>query len=147
MSNIKNDRIKIFDGRISLGLGAARGNLAAQLPKIALEYPAIKDCYFGSINIKLDQPLHIAKADHTTQPIEWMPGVLEKFSLTEVEFEYPIDGPRHTVWVYSAELSPHRFNKSRIEIIAPIIPGIAVGKLCRLYIPRFKGRVSLQKGS
>lgn len=145
MFNVKNDRIRIFEGHIGLGLGAARGNLAAQLPKIALEYPAVKDCYFGSINVKLVQPLYISKTDHTTKPIEWMPGVREKFSLTEIEFEYPLDGPRYKVWLYSPQHSPHRLNSHRAEIIAPVIPDIDIGKPCRLHISRSKGRVALKK--
>lgn len=145
MFHVKNDRIKIFEGRIGLGLGAGRGNLAAQLPRIALEFPAIKDCYFGTINLKLTQPLHISKADHTTKSIEWMKGVSEKFSLIEVEFEYPTDGPHYKAWIYKPQYSPHRLNQFTAEIIAPPIPEVTIGQTFRLYISRSKGRIGSQK--
>ncbi|HEU0118675.1 MAG TPA: hypothetical protein VFR09_08600 [Alphaproteobacteria bacterium] len=136
MCAVQKDTICAFDGIVIPGLGAARGNLAAQLPKIAAEYPSVKDCYAGTINIQLDEPLYIIKPDYKTKLIEWMPGCSEKFNFTVVQFECPIGSQHSVAWIYNPNLSPHRFDDLTVELIAPYLPGVAKGQACRLHLPK-----------
>jgi hypothetical protein len=72
-----------------------------------------------------------------TPPITWQPGGHpERFGLTKVELE--VLEQRHEAWIYVAELSPHRFNYTMVEILARPIDGVARGLACILHIERIE---------
>src|ERR1700719_3414093 len=78
-----------------------------------------------------------AYSDIVTPPITWQPGGHpERFGLTKVELE--VLEQRHEAWIYVAELSPHRFNYTMVEILARPIDGVARGLACILHIERIE---------
>jgi len=55
------------------GLGAATANLKKQLPPIAEEFPEVRDCFHGTLNVELERGLLVLSADHRTKPVNWDP--------------------------------------------------------------------------
>jgi hypothetical protein len=107
-------------GKIIHGLGLATGYLAMQIPLIARRFPEIRDCHFGSINLRLDKPVRIVRPDHTTREIDW--GVMKEiFDFTRVTIE-PLKkrmgrNRKYRAWIYGPRNSPHRGDAFHLEII------------------------------
>ena len=85
-------------------------NLDAQVPKIAEEFPELKDCYHGTINVELDVPLFVVAPDHRTKPIHWDDAFPdgEVFDLLRIWFQAPrFDAGQcvaiHPTWIAASE--------------------------------------------
>lgn len=87
----------------------------------------------------LQAPLDIRLPDIVTPPIAWHPDGAERFGITKVELE--ILARRHEARIYVAELSPHRFNYTMVEILARPINGVAPGLTCTLHMERLVGQI------
>ena len=59
----------IYNGVVFGGLGVFSKNIKYQLPHLVWQFPDIKDIHPGSINVQLQEHLHITKYDCTTLPI------------------------------------------------------------------------------
>jgi hypothetical protein len=133
-----------IEGKIVRGYGWATKFLKTQIPLIAREFPEIKICHRGSINVLLDTPLQINRPDFITRRIDWGE-MKEVFHFTRIEFELlggrrrPV---RHRAWIYGPQNSPHRTNPFHIEVIAP---KIALGRTrrCRIRIDRAARKVPM----
>jgi hypothetical protein len=87
----------------------------------------------------LEAPLDVRLPDILTPPIVWHPDhptVAERFGITKVRLE--ILGQFHEAWIYVAELSPHRFNHTMVEVVARPIDGVRHGLACTLHIDRVR---------
>jgi hypothetical protein len=120
-----------ISGRIIRGYGWATGYLGKQIPLIAKEFPEIRRCHRGSINVRLDRALRIKRPDFVTSEIDW--GVMrEVFHFTRIELEIPGKKPRrYKAWIYGPQNSPHRGDPFHVEVIAQ---KIALGKNRRVQI-------------
>ncbi|MDP9173320.1 MAG: hypothetical protein M3O30_05580 [Planctomycetota bacterium] len=110
-------------GQIIDGLGLATRFLKKQLPLICREFPELKKCRPGTINIELETPLRIERPDYITRKINWGEQK-EVFHFTRAEFELLPPGPArpgprpvYGAWIYGPQNSPHRTNPFIIEII------------------------------
>jgi len=103
------------------GFGIATQTLKQQLPLMAVEFPEIADCHFGTINIALDSSLIVLHPDHRTKAIEWAPGRFEVFDLVRIGLEVPYGGIPRPAWLYVAHDSPHRATPHVHEVIGPRI--------------------------
>jgi len=120
------------------GLSAARGNLAVQLPLMALEFPEIANSHHGTINVELAVPLIVVAPDHRTQPIHWNDDMFpngEIFDLLRIQFEAPPDVAPVTAWLYIPHESPHRRTPYIHEVIGPEL-NIPVDVQCIIKINR-----------
>ena len=104
------------------GLDAAHRNIKFQIPHLVLDFPEIEKIFPGTINVKLNSPLWILEADHTTPFLPWWDVgrgefIREQFSFVRIEFEYPLGAPRKTAWFYIPHGSPYRFDPFTFEII------------------------------
>ena len=124
-----------IDGIVVRGLEGAAITLKKQIPLIAEEFPEIRDCHRGSINIKLERALQVANPDYRTRPIAWGDPNPEVFGFLRVSIQVPCDGPMSRAWIYIPYSSPHFANPNQVEIISPKIPGVVYGSNCRLLIP------------
>jgi hypothetical protein len=128
-----------ISGRIIRGYGWATGYLAKQIPLIARQFPEIKNCHRGSINVRLKNPLRITRPDFATSEIDW--GVMkEVFHFTRIQFEIPAKGSgkkprRFKAWIYGPQNSPHRGDPFHVEVIARKIP-LGKNRACRIRIDR-----------
>ena len=126
----------VLTGKIVSGLGEAGPNLKQQLPFLINSFPEIKDCYHGSINLELSEPLKILRPDFISDPIKWWFGredVEEQFSITRIKFEN-----NHLsvgAWIYDPHQSPHRRDLLHVEIIAPSVR-LSRDRICKIYIDR-----------
>ena len=59
----------IYNGVVFGGLGVFSKNIKYQLPHLVWQFPDIKGIHPGSINVQLQEHLHITKYDCTTLPI------------------------------------------------------------------------------
>jgi hypothetical protein len=130
-----------MSGHIVSGLGAAANLLHRQKPLLRSFLPDIENCQIGTINVQLDHALDIKIPDIVTPPLQWEPtsSVGERFGFTSVRLE--LGEKMHEAWVYGAEFSPHRFNYTVVELIAPPIIGIASGVPCKLHLERYTGYI------
>lgn len=128
----------VIDATIQSGWGAARRSLAVLKPHLRGYLPQIDQCYDGTINLRLDQPLRVLNPDLETDPIQWGgPGTAtEVFGFQEIEFEFPIGGPRHRAWILIPHNSPHFNDLFGAEVIAAQIPGVKASERCRIHIPK-----------
>jgi len=131
----------IIDGIIVDGMKSASQNLEWQMPYFLEVFPEIKNCYLGSINVKLQQPSkRLLTPDFETHPIKWHhihKDLEEKFSFTRIRFEAIGLSNNQLVdaWIYDPHNSPHRLNPFQVEIIARKIE-IGDNKLCRIYLDK-----------
>jgi hypothetical protein len=126
-----------IDGIIQKGGGGASKNLATQLPHIAEEFPEVKDCFHGTLNVELEKPLLVLSSDHRSKRIDWHPQHApgEVFELLRICFEAPIGSAKMPAWLYIAHNSDHRKNLRVHEIVAHKL-NISVGDRCRIHIDR-----------
>ena len=130
-----------MSGHIVSGLGVASNLLHLQMPLLRGFLPDIENYKVGTINVQLDHALDIKIPDIVTPPLQWEPNssVGERFGFTSVKLE--LGEKTHEAWVYGAEFSPHRFNYTVVELLAPPIDGIANGLRCTLHLERYTGYI------
>jgi hypothetical protein len=133
------------EGTVVKGNGVASKNIASQLPHLIKQYPDIKDIHTASINVRLDRPLRIHRYDHETKISWWdvdegRPGFWhpEKFSLLEIDFEFPIGGPTYRAWFYESHDSGRVGDPVNFEIVSEKIEGLSYGDRCRIHVDRSK---------
>jgi hypothetical protein len=105
---------------------------------IAAEFPEVKACHHGTINIELTVPLFVIAPDHRTQAIHWNDASFpngEVFDLLRIQFEAPLDAAPVNAWLYISQGSPHRRMPCIHEVIAPKLD-IPAGVQCRIRINR-----------
>lgn len=128
----------LVDGKTKAGLGVASRCIAMQMPLLAAEFPEIRDCRRGTINVELEHPLHIDRPDHETAPIAWHPKMTERFSFLRCQFECPTGSKPVSAWIYIAHGSPHFAKVNYFEVLAQSLGDIASGTPCRLHLPTSK---------
>ena len=71
-----------------------------------------------------------------TPPLNWHPSFPdgERFGITEVKLE--LNEKSYRAWLYTAELSPHRFNNKIAEVLTEKLDGIGLGVGCAIHIKR-----------
>ena len=93
----------------SRGTRSATGNLQRQVDLIAAGFPEIRDYYLaGTINVRFEPKIIVARADHRTTPMQWDHQRPEVFDLVRVRLTFdgfadPIDAI-----MYVAHRSSHR---------------------------------------
>jgi hypothetical protein len=125
-------------GVFTSGAGAASGNLAIQLPLLEEEFPEIKVCKHGTLNVQFDSPLLVLSPDHRSKAINWQPNNHpggEVFDLLRIELEAPEGAARTCAWLYIAHNSDHRKDPIIHEVMAPPL-NIAKNKRCKVLINR-----------
>lgn len=125
-----------IEGEIQKGAGEANLTLKLQLPELMKFFPEVKDCFPGTINVRLKEPLQALSPDFTSEPIKWLPERrAEEFSFTRVKFELVSEGKNDITdaWIYEAESSPHKADPSYIEIVAPYLT-LGSSTACRIHL-------------
>jgi len=119
------------------GEGNASRVLKKQLPLITQQFPEVAACHPGTINVRFEWPLIVARPDFRTGPIDWKPGAQEIFDLVRVKLEAPLGKPSRDAWLYVAHRSQHRKDLAAHEIIAPRLElggveklGVAITRQC-----------------
>jgi hypothetical protein len=102
------------------GLGAATANLKKQLPPIAEEFPEVRDCFHGTLNVELERGLLVLSADHRTKPVNWDPAHApgEVFDFLRIRFEAPEGSEAIPAWLYIPHNSDHRMDLSDEKLTA-----------------------------
>lgn len=118
--------------------GAATQNLRSQIPLIAQEFPEVQGCHFGTINLKFDCSLIIARFDFRTGLINWHPAHSpgEVFDFLRIQLEAPEGSNRIDAWVYVAHHSDHRRDPTMHEVIASEYCNLNRTACCRIHIDR-----------
>ena len=126
-------------GTIEAGQGGASKNLEFQLPHIAQGFPEVKDCFHGTLNMKLEKRLLVLSPDHRTKPIDWdscnHPGG-EVFDILRIHIEAPSGSPPIPAWLYIPHNSDHRKDLHTHEVIASKKLQVSVGQQCTIHIDR-----------
>ena len=120
------------------GLGIGTETVAAQMPQLAQSFPELKNCFRGTINVELEQPLLVERPDYETDDITWYyhgTPVTEHFGLLRIEFEAPTGEQRVPGWLYIASASPHRLTPRVHEVLASRLD-LPAECDCILYIDR-----------
>jgi hypothetical protein len=136
----------IIDATITKGYGVASKNIRFQMPHLVWQFPDIKDVHPGSINVRLDSPLHKLSYDYTTLPIPWWdvdethPGkwAYERFGFLEIKFEYPVGGCLHGAWFFDCHNSRYHNDPVCFEIITQKIENPTNGQRCKVHIDKLK---------
>jgi hypothetical protein len=128
----------IIEGKLEGGQKAARPNLELQMPYFLEVFPEISGCYFGSLNIILNNPLQIANPDFVTKPIVWHPhhpDFVEVFHFTRVEIGLISNEKekKYKAWVYEPQNSVNTFDIFLIEVICEKVNLMEVDSL-KVYI-------------
>jgi hypothetical protein len=120
--------------------GAASGNLKVQLPLLEQEFPEIKGCFSGTLNLQLHHPLLVLTPDHRSKAIDWQPEKHpggEVFDLLRIELEAPEGAEPIRAWLYIAHNSDHRRNPTSHELIAPpLLQPLPPDSCCTIRIDR-----------
>jgi hypothetical protein len=112
-------------------MGGASDTVKGQLPLISEEFPEVRDCHIGTINVAFEPIIIAAGWDHRTNPINWCgegewDG--EVFDFLRVKLRFPdLDKQPHSAWMYIAHGSPHRMDPHNHEFLAHYIPGLRLG--------------------
>lgn len=125
-------------GKVIKGQGGAAGNLKTQLPKIAEEFPEVRNCHPGTINLELEKALLVLSSDHRTRPIDWHPDHApgEVFDLLRIQLEAPEGRVAIPAWLYIARNSDHRKTMKVHEVIALERVQVSVGDPCKIHLSR-----------
>jgi hypothetical protein len=97
-------------GNITHGEGSASTNYERMIAAAAVYCAAVADCgHFGTINVRLDQPIDKGHADCWTPKTLWKPKVMggkpsdenrnEEFGFVNIKVEYPLAGDLHDAWI------------------------------------------------
>jgi hypothetical protein len=126
----------VIEGLIWPGATAASLTVSKQLALLEPYLPQVSRFHPATINVLLTTALRITVPDIVTPPLHWLgPNrESERFALTRVGFEYPINSPQHEAWIYTTERSPNRFNMLLVELLAPWIDGLNYRQPCKLHI-------------
>jgi hypothetical protein len=131
----------IIDAIVTKGFGVASKNIKFQLPPLTQQFPNIKDIHPGSINVRLQRPLHTPRYDYTTSPIQWWDAgpdrwQTEIFSFLEIKFEYPLGNRAlYRAWFFDCHNSAYHENPYCHEIISQMIDGVSYNQPCRIHLP------------
>lgn len=127
-------------GQIILGHGQAEENLHKQEPFLKKYIPNIETYHKGTINVLLDRPLVIKKADIETDLILWdtrqNPVTGEKFGFVNIKLEIiahdenPVDA-----LIYIGHKSPHCADPCHVEVLAPKL-NIGRSDCCNIVIDK-----------
>jgi hypothetical protein len=128
----------VIEGLIWPGATAASLTVSKQLALLESYVPEASLLHPATINVLLSTALRVTVPDIVTPPLSWLgPNrESERFALTRIGFEYPIEGAQHQAWIYTTERSPNRLNMLLVEILAPWIEGINYRQPCKLHIDR-----------
>jgi len=131
---MKNQKIK-FNAKIVSGLGAASSTLKRQLPLIRKQFNFIQNCWPGTINLRLSEPVNLLNVDFETTPIAWTPSgkTTESFGFIEIALVFPGRLKRVQGWLYLASNSPHRHDNHTFEVITQKLNLEGVSD-CQIYI-------------
>jgi CTP-dependent riboflavin kinase len=126
-------------GTVIRGEGNAARNDPVLIPLLAMHFPEIANSsQFGTINVRLDQPLNKSRADIWIGKIIWQPVQraerrLEAFGFVKIKFECPLNGPRYDCWIILPEGSTITYRDDEVEIIADVfIDTVAYGVACAI---------------
>lgn len=117
------------------GMRAASESLKLQMPLIIKEFPEIKDCYPGTINLEFENPLLILTPDHRTNEIKWINNFSEKFDFLRVKLKLENKIEVYDAWLYIPHASKHRNNITIHELITKKI-NINHDNICEIEINR-----------
>lgn len=134
-----------FAGTVRQGQGHAAANYERMIAAAAVHYPAVADCgRFGTINVRLDQPLDKGRADCWTPRLVWKPVEAlggdreEEFGFVEIKLEYPISGRLQDAWIiYPSGHQATYVDPYLVEVIAADLIGgerLAPGSLCAVHL-------------
>jgi hypothetical protein len=127
----------VIGGNIWPGFGGASRVMPKLAPHLKAYLPDIVGCHPGTINVFIIHGvISIRVPDIATPPIEWKPNHHERFALTRINFEFPLDAPSTKAWILTPERTPHKFNASMIEVVTIKLEGIAPGLPCRIHTDR-----------
>lgn len=126
-------------GTIRKGCGFAAGCLTLQFPHVIKEFPEIRECHMGTINVVLDISLIVVAPDYRTQRIAWDPSrpeIIEDFGFLRIQFEHPSSGQSAPAWIYISSGSPYRRFPHMHEVIAKKLENLAQDTPCRIKLMR-----------
>jgi hypothetical protein len=142
----------VIAATIQRGARVASKNVKDQLPRLISHFPELKNIYTATINLRLDEPLHVSRLERTTfvqwwdvdegREGFWHP---ERFSILPIMFEYPIDNPSKDAWLYVSHHSNYfakaqtvsgRFRFEEVEIVTGKINGLVYGQRCKIHIEK-----------
>jgi len=136
-------------GTVIRGEGNAASNHAVLIPVLAPHFPAIANSnQFGTVNVRLDQPLDKSRADIWTRRIIWQPFQknerrVEIFGFINIKFECPLNGPQYDCWIILPEGSMITYRDKEAEIIANVfMETVAYGVECALHIDHMPSAVA-----
>ena len=104
------------------GLGEAGLCIEKQKPLLAKYFPEILDCYSGTLNFTLEEPLIINHPDVKTPRLFWKDNYpAEDFGFTKVYLHFEKFSKDHQItgWIYQAMFSPFAPDPFLIEVVAP----------------------------
>lgn len=137
---------------VQRGAGVANNNVKYQLPQLISVFPELKSIYTATINLRLDKPLHILKFDRTAF-IRWWDVAFgrvgfwhrELFSILPIRFEYPVNQPSKTAWLFVSHHSSYfqkaktiigRFRFGDVEVVTEKIDGLMYGQRCKIHVEK-----------
>jgi hypothetical protein len=132
------------------GQGDASTNNRVLIPAAALHCPAVANYgLYGTINVRLDEPLSKSHADCWTPRFPWRPLVWqdkpyegpdrhEEFGFTKIKFEFPLNGELYDAWIIMPARHPATYlSGNRVEIIAAVLISgqrIGPGHRCAIHL-------------
>ncbi|GAB3447144.1 hypothetical protein [Insolitispirillum peregrinum] len=125
------------------GMGIACKNLKLQIPLFVGEFPEAAECFPGTINLRLENPVTLVRPDHRFGTMTWVPGSKrrEVFEFLKVGLNFSERPSVQKAWLYVAHNSPHRDDPHIHEVIAPEVKDLESLSYCQLFLPR--GSVSI----
>ena len=113
------------------------------IPQLAQLFPEIAACRpFGTINLKLDEPLQKHCADVWTPQITWRPLVpppriprVEAFGFTRIKVAGPMSDKNHDAWILLPEAARSSYNDWQAEVIVGVlVRGVEYGRRCAIQL-------------
>ena len=118
-------------------------NHGVLIPQLAELFPEIAACRpFGTINLKLDEPLQKHCADVWTPQIMWRPLVpppriprAEAFGFTRIKVAGPLSDKIHDGWIMLPEAARSSYNDRQAEVIVDVlVQGVEYGRRCTIQL-------------
>lgn len=129
---------RAIEGIVESGLGAAsKRTLKKQWPHFLRLIPDLSGCFIGTLNISLEEPLHLNEHQFLTDEIEWEKGFKERFGFIEIGFQKYGESREQIkrAWIYTAFKSRFMLDPGRIEVITEKTD-IGTGDACYVYLPK-----------